>query len=46
MRSSLFALVAGVVAAGFVFGSPAAADETCQSPYLTKIFGQEDYVYV
>lgn len=25
---------------------PAAADETCQSPYLPKIEGQEDYVYV
>jgi selenium-binding protein 1 len=24
----------------------AAADETCQSPYLPKITGQEDYVYV
>lgn len=24
----------------------AAADETCQSPYLPKIVGQEDYVYV
>ena len=22
------------------------ADETCQSPYLPKITGQEDYVYV
>ncbi len=26
--------------------APAAADETCQSPYLPKIVGQEDYVYV
>lgn len=25
---------------------PAVADETCQSPYLVKITGQEDYVYV
>jgi selenium-binding protein 1 len=25
---------------------PATADETCQSPYLPKIEGQEDYVYV
>jgi methanethiol oxidase len=29
-----------------VLGLPAAADETCQSPYLPKITGQEDYVYV
>ena len=24
--------------------SPALADETCQSPYMAKITGQEDYV--
>ena len=27
-------------------GAPAAADETCQSPYLPKVTGQEDYLYV
>ena len=27
-------------------GLPAAADETCQSPYLPKVTGQEDYLYV
>jgi selenium-binding protein 1 len=26
--------------------APAAADETCQSPYLPKVVGQEDFVYV
>ena len=26
--------------------SPATADETCMSPYMPKITGQEDYVYV
>ncbi|MBL4767433.1 MAG: selenium-binding protein [Rhodobacteraceae bacterium] len=26
--------------------SPARADETCQSPYMPKITGQEDFVYV
>src|SRR5436189_1022280 len=26
--------------------SPARADETCMSPYMPKITGQEDYVYV
>ena len=26
--------------------APALADETCQSPYLPKIVGQEDYIYV
>jgi len=25
---------------------PVAADETCQSPYLAKVTGQEDFVYV
>jgi len=34
-----FALLLAAVA-------PAAGDETCQSPYLPKIVGQEDYVYV
>ena len=33
------ALLAGAVA-------PALADETCQSPYMAKITGEEDYVYV
>lgn len=27
-------------------GASARADETCQSPYLPKIIGQEDYIYV
>ncbi len=27
-------------------GATAHADETCQSPYLPKLVGQEDYVYV
>jgi selenium-binding protein 1 len=26
--------------------TPALADETCQSPYLPKVTGQEDYLYV
>jgi methanethiol oxidase len=34
------ALLAALLAA------PALADETCQSPYLPKLEGQEDYVYV
>jgi len=34
----------GIAAGTFVL--PAAADETCQSPYMPKIAGQEDYVYV
>lgn len=41
------ALIAGVLlSAGLAGLSPAAADETCMSPYMAKIVGQEDYVYV
>ncbi|MFM8332128.1 MAG: selenium-binding protein SBP56-related protein [Candidatus Methylumidiphilus sp.] len=44
------ALLAGLTAAGLlgaVLTPPAAqADETCASPYMKKITGQEDYVYV
>lgn len=35
--------------AGLLFGIaavPAHADETCQSPYMPKIVGQEDFIYV
>ena len=37
-------LLAGIFALG-LFGS-AVADETCQSPFLPKVTGQEDYIYV
>ncbi len=40
MRS--FVLVIG----SFLLSGPASADETCQSPYMAKITGQEDFVYV
>jgi selenium-binding protein 1 len=30
----------------FMASAPATADETCMSPYMAKIVGQEDYVYV
>ena len=33
-------------AAALAWALPAQADETCMSPYITKISGQEDYVYV
>jgi selenium-binding protein 1 len=39
IRSILFAFAALVAV-------PALADETCQSPYLARLEGQEDYVYV
>jgi selenium-binding protein 1 len=35
-----------VVACALALSLAAAADETCQSPYLPKIVGQEDFVYV
>ena len=38
-------LAAAVLASGALAG-PARADETCQSPFLPKVTGQEDYVYV
>ncbi len=37
LRLSLFCLLSV---------NPALADETCQSPYLPKITGQEDFIYV
>lgn len=40
--SSLLPLLALVLLAG----GAARADETCQSPYLPKIVGQEDFLYV
>ena len=40
-------LTAGLLVASLGIAPPAAADETCNSPYVTKLIkGQEDYVYV
>ncbi len=46
MRSSLLcaAAAAAMLSAGLL--APARADETCQSPYMAKITGEEEYVYV
>ena len=42
-----FLTVAAVVLACLVPALPAPADETCNSPYISKLIkGQEDYVYV
>lgn len=41
-RTALAACIAGMVATV----SPVMADETCMSPYMAKIVGQEDFVYV
>ena len=34
------------IAVALLFAQTGLADETCQSPYMPKIVGQEDYVYV
>ena len=39
-------ILCGALIAFALAGRPAFADETCQSPYMAKITGQEDYVYV
>ncbi len=41
-----FAVAAAVAAGLFAPAGDSGADETCQSPYLPKIEGQEDFVYV
>ncbi len=46
LRRSLLAgilAVSGLVASG---GDPVRADETCQSPYIPKITGEEEFIYV
>ena len=40
------ALCAWAVAATLSLAAPAPADETCQSPYMPKITGQEEFVYI
>ncbi|HXJ58556.1 MAG TPA: selenium-binding protein, partial [Verrucomicrobiae bacterium] len=39
-------LAASVMAAQVLTTIPVRADETCSSPYLTRIEGQEEFVYV
>jgi selenium-binding protein 1 len=43
MKRTVRCLLAAAVLA---LAAPVAADETCQSPYLPKVTGQEDFVYV
>ena len=42
LRMGLLALLAALAAVAALASAPARADETCQSPYLPKIIGQED----
>jgi len=44
MRSIHRAIV--LLGAALLVALPAAADETCMSPYMAKITGQEDFIYV
>jgi len=39
-------LVLTLTALALLAAIPAAADETCQSPFLPKVTGQEDFIYV
>ncbi len=45
VRAALFGLASGLAVAGLGL-STAGADETCLSPYMPKITGQEDFVYI
>ncbi len=42
----LLSVVSSVAMAAILVHTPAAADETCQSPYMAKITGEEEFVYV
>ena len=48
MKEILSKLYAAITAAiiAIVVSYPAVADETCMSPYMAKITGQEDFVYI
>ena len=39
-------VIAGAASAALIVCGPVAADETCFSPYMAKIVGQEDFMYV
>ena len=45
-RFSRKAFLLAVSVCVLFFSGPGGADETCMSPYMAKIVGQEDYVYV
>ncbi len=41
-----FASFVSVLCLAAQVATPASGDETCQSPYMPKLVGQEDFVYV
>lgn len=46
-RPTIAGLAGTALATALLLGAaPAGADETCQSPYMAKITGEEEYVYV
>lgn len=45
-KLSIFAAVMSLTITTGVISTDVQADETCQSPYMAKITGQEDFVYV
>ncbi len=45
-KSHRLLLSASLAFAAIVMATGSFADETCQSPYMAKIEGQEDFVYV
>ncbi len=46
MSQGIRRLALGCSAAVFAFSAASRADETCQSPYMPKLTGQEDYVHI
>ncbi len=46
IRRFFHATLAAAALTGAAFSAGALADETCMSPYMAKITGQEDFVYV
>ena len=46
IREGFPRLVGWIAAVFLAFVQSVIADETCMSPYMAKITGQEDYVYV
>lgn len=47
LAPSKLASLFGIIACGTaILSGPARADETCQSPYMAKITGHEEYIYV